>query len=96
MDNVFLTSQLRKYILDLDHTVITKPIAVTKGLVYEEHSIQYCRIKQLCKKHIPSVKVIWKNLTSSEATWETEEEIKVKYPHLFEAILDISDKIHKF
>ena len=78
MHSAFLTSHLRKYISDLDHAIITKAIAVTKGLVYEEHLVQYHKIKQLRKKQITLVKLIWTNHTSLEATWEIEEEMKVK------------------
>ena len=33
------------------------------------------------------VKVLWAKHISSEATWETEEEMRAKYPHLFEVTL---------
>ena len=46
-----------------------------------------CRTKQLCNKQIPLVKILWTNHTSQEATWETEEEIKARYPHLFKVTL---------
>jgi len=36
--------------------------------------------------------VLWSNHTSQEATWETEEEMKVKYPQLFEVILHYMEK----
>ena len=57
--------------------------------MYEERPIQILdrKIKQLHNKQIPLVKVLWTNHTSQEATWETDEEMKAKYPHLFEVIL---------
>jgi len=50
--NVFHISQLRKYIPDPDHTIVTDPIEITEDLVYEEHPIQILdhRIKQLRNK----------------------------------------------
>ena len=37
--NVFHISQLRKYIPDPDHTIVTEPIEITEDLVYEEHPV---------------------------------------------------------
>ncbi|XP_070025082.1 uncharacterized protein [Nicotiana sylvestris] len=39
--------------------------------------------RKLRNKEIASVKVLWRNQQSEEATWEVEEEMKKKYPHLF-------------
>ena len=68
--NVFHVSQLRKYIPDSDHAIVTELIEVTKDLVYEERPVQIldCTIKQLCNKQIPFVKVLWSSHTSSEYT----------------------------
>jgi len=89
MYNVFHISQLRKYIPDPDHTIVYEPIEITEDLVFEERPVQILdyRIKQLHNKQIPLVKVLWANHTFQEATWETEEEIKDKYLHLFHVIL---------
>ena len=86
--NVFHISQLRKYIPDPNHTIVSEPVDIAEDLVYEEHPVQILdrRIKQLRNKQIPLVKVLWTNHTSQEATWETEEAIQAKYPHLFEVI----------
>ena len=84
--NVFHISQLRKYIPDPNHIIDPEPIEIAENLAYEEHSVQILdrRVKKLRKKSIPLVKVLWANLDSSEATWEAEEDMKNKYPHLFE------------
>jgi len=37
---VFYISQIRKYIPDLDHAVVTESIKVSEDLVHEEHPIQ--------------------------------------------------------
>jgi len=98
MHNVFYISQLRKYIPDPDHTIVSEPIETTEDLVYEERPIQILdrRIKQLCNKQIPLIKVLWTNHTSQEATWETEEAITTKYPHLFVVILHVMIKFISF
>jgi len=89
MHKVFHISQLRKYVPDPDHTIVTKSIKITEDLVYEELPVQIldCRIKQLRNKQIPLIKVLRTNHTSQEVTWETEGAMKTKYPHLFEVIL---------
>jgi hypothetical protein len=39
---------------------------------------------ELRKRRIPMVKVLWSNHQSSEeASWELEETMRDKYPHLF-------------
>ena len=86
--NVFHISQLRKYMPDPDHIIVSEPIDIANDLVYEKHLVQILdrRTKQLRNKQIPLVKVLWTNHTSHEATWETEEAMKSAYPHLFEVI----------
>jgi len=81
--NVFYVSQLRKYIPDPSHVI--NPIQVQENLSYEEQPIQILdrREKQLRKKTLPLVKVLWANHESSEATWELEQEMRGKYPHFF-------------
>ena len=72
--NVFYISQLRKYTQDPNHTTVSEPIEITTDLVHQVQPIQIPdrRIKQLCNKQIPLVKVLWSNHTSQEDTWETE------------------------
>ena len=64
--HVFHISQLRKYIQDPDHTIVSKPIEITEDLVYEELPVQILdhMTKQLRKKQIPLVKMLWINHTS--------------------------------
>ncbi|XP_048489752.1 uncharacterized protein LOC125491702 [Beta vulgaris subsp. vulgaris] len=84
--NVFHVSMLRKYIPDPSHVIRHEPLQLRKGLTYEEKPIEIldCREKQLRSKVIPMVKILWANHTSSEATWEVEDQMRTKYPHLFE------------
>ena len=80
--NVFHISQLRKYTADPNNTIVSEPIEITTDLVHEEQPIQILdrSIKQSRNKQITLVKVLWSYHTSQEATWETEEEMKAKYP----------------
>jgi len=42
------------------------------------------QVQTLRNKAISSVKVLWRSQQLEEATWEAEEGMKKKYPHLFE------------
>ncbi|XP_070002938.1 uncharacterized protein [Nicotiana sylvestris] len=42
------------------------------------------KVRKLRNKEIVFVKVLWRNQQVEEATWEAEEEMKKKYPYLFE------------
>ena len=86
MYDVFHISQLRKYVPDPTHAIVYQPLEVeADGLTYEEQPLKIVdrRIKQLCNKVIPLVKVIWTHHGASEVTWETDDQIRHHYPHLF-------------
>ena len=84
--NVFHVSMLRKYIFDSTHILSYDPLEIREDLTYEEQPerILQREKKVLQRKSIAFVKVLWKNHTLREATWECEEEMRVKYPHLFD------------
>jgi len=83
--DVFHVSLLRKYIPNPTHVLETQPIQVNEDLSYEEEPVQILDRKEqvLRTKTIPLVKVLWRNHQVEEATWESEEQMKIKYPHLF-------------
>ena len=70
--NVFHVSMLRKYILDPSHVLNYKPLKIKDNLTYEEVLIQILDRKDhvLRTKTISLVKVLWKNHTVEEASWE--------------------------
>ncbi|KAH0700890.1 hypothetical protein KY284_015105 [Solanum tuberosum] len=41
-------------------------------------------MRKLRHKEVASVKVLWRNQQVEEVTWEVEEAMKLKYPHLFQ------------
>nr|AAV31171.1 Putative polyprotein, identical [Solanum tuberosum] len=43
------------------------------------------QVRRLRTKEVASVKVLWRNQFVEEATWEDEEDMKKRYPHLFES-----------
>ena len=77
---------LRKYIFYPTHVLSYDPLEIQEDLTYEEEPerILQCEEKVLRRKSIAFIKVLWKNHTLREATWEREEEMRVKYPHLFD------------
>lgn len=83
--NVFHVSCLRKYIPDESHILKSQPVELREDLTYEEQPIQIIDRKEkvLRNKIIPLVKVLWRNQRITEATWETEGDIRTRYPYLF-------------
>ncbi|KAL8240336.1 hypothetical protein R6Q59_013691 [Mikania micrantha] len=49
-------------------------------------------IKKLNQSHIPIVKVRWNSRRGPEFTWEREDHVKQKYPHLFNKSSPFNDK----
>ena len=41
-----------------------------------------------------SIKVLWRNQKSEEATWEAKEDMKSKYPHLFSYSFELVMKVY--
>lgn len=85
LHDVFHVSQLRKYVSDPSHIIRTESVQLKSDLTYQSRPVQIVdhSVKTLRSKTIPLVKVIWEGLTSQEATWELEDEIRSKYPFLF-------------
>ncbi|WMV40982.1 hypothetical protein MTR67_034367 [Solanum verrucosum] len=56
-------------------------------LSYGEIPVQILnrQVRKLRTKEVASVKVLWRNQFLEEATWEAEDEMKKRYPHLFES-----------
>ena len=85
------------YLLDPSHVLNYEPLKIKDNLTYEEIPIQILDRKDhvLRTKTITLVKVLWKNHTVEEASWEREDEMKSKYPELFvnEGMYDFEDDI---
>ncbi|RVW41781.1 Transposon Ty3-G Gag-Pol polyprotein [Vitis vinifera] len=80
------SSNLRKYVFDPYHIVELEPIQISEDLTYEEVPIQIVDMmdKVLCHVVVKLVKIQWSNHSIREATWELEEEMREKQPHLFQ------------
>jgi hypothetical protein len=84
--NVFHISMLRRYVSDPSHILSYEPLQVQEDLSYEEMPMEILDRKDqvLRNKTIRLVKVLWRNHSTREASWEHEDEMQSKYPHLFE------------
>ncbi|XP_049368379.1 uncharacterized protein LOC125833273 [Solanum verrucosum] len=83
--NVFHISMLRRYRSDPSHVLPVESIEVNPDFTYNEEPIQIeaREVKKLRNKRIHLVKVLWRNHSGKEATWEREEDMRTQYPHLF-------------
>ncbi|XP_070034374.1 uncharacterized protein [Nicotiana tomentosiformis] len=84
--SVFQVSMLKKFMGDPSLVGPTKIIGVKDSLTYEEIPVAILdrQIRKLRTKEISSMNVLWRNKKAKKATWEAEEDMKSRYPHLFE------------
>ncbi|KAD4586127.1 hypothetical protein E3N88_23728 [Mikania micrantha] len=82
----FHVSHLRKCLAGETSHVFYDEIEVDDKLNYVEEPVAILDRdeKRLRNKVVKMVKVQWKHRKGSEATWETEEEMRICYPQLFE------------
>ncbi|VFQ88279.1 unnamed protein product [Cuscuta campestris] len=83
--DVFHVSMLKRYRSDPSHILTEGIVALDKQLTYEKEPVQILarEVKQLRNKSVPLVKVLWRNHSTEEATWETEESMRMQYLNLF-------------
>ncbi|XP_017970439.1 PREDICTED: uncharacterized protein LOC108660691 [Theobroma cacao] len=91
-DHVFLKVSptkwvMRKYNPDPSNVIRYENIQLQDDLIYEEQPVAILdkQVKKLRSKDVALVKVLWRNHISEKVTWEAEEEMRTKYPHLFDA-----------
>ena len=84
--DVFHVSMLRKYVHDPAHVINHYPLDVREDLSYVKILIEIVdrRDQVLRNKVIPLVRVVWRNHSYEESTWEREDEIRERYPSLLE------------
>ncbi|KAL0558732.1 hypothetical protein IC582_003314 [Cucumis melo] len=84
--DVFHVSMLRKYVPDPSHVVDYEALEIDENLSYVEQPVEVLarEVKTLRNKEIPLVKVLWRNHRVEEATWEREDDMRSRYPELFE------------
>nr|GEU63853.1 hypothetical protein [Tanacetum cinerariifolium] len=83
--DTFQVSNLKKYLADVNLHVPLDEVKVDDKLHFVEEPIGILDrgVKKLKRRWIPIVKVRWNSRRGPEFTWEWEDEMKRKYPHLF-------------
>lgn len=74
---VFHISILRKYLGDPNSIVLLKDVSIKGDLNYKKIPIEilYWQVKNLRKKEVPSIKVLWRNHQVENITWEIEADL---------------------
>ncbi|GKC02852.1 putative reverse transcriptase domain-containing protein [Tanacetum coccineum] len=83
--NTFHVSNLKKCLSDESLVIPMKELQIDDKLNFVEEPVEIIdrEVKRLKQSHIPIVKVRWNSKRGPEFTWEREDEISAKYPHLF-------------
>ncbi|GKC37831.1 hypothetical protein Tco_1050215 [Tanacetum coccineum] len=83
--DTFHVSNLKKCLADPTLQIPLEEIQVDAKLNFVEESVEILKreIKKLNRSKIPIVKVRWNSKRGLEFTWEREDQMKLKYPHLF-------------
>nr|GEU39831.1 putative reverse transcriptase domain-containing protein [Tanacetum cinerariifolium] len=86
--NTFHVSNLKKCLSDESLVIPIKELQLDDKLNFVEEPVEIMNreVKQLRQSLIPIIKVQWNSRRGPEFTWEREDEIRVKYPHLFSNI----------
>ncbi|WMV33544.1 hypothetical protein MTR67_026929 [Solanum verrucosum] len=82
---IFHISMLKKCMDDPSLIVPTESIGIKDNLSYEEIPVEILdrQVHKLRTNEVALVKVLWRNQFVEKATWEIEEDMKKRYPHLF-------------
>ncbi|KAJ0800591.1 putative nucleotidyltransferase, Ribonuclease H [Helianthus annuus] len=91
--NVFHVSNLKKCLSDETLIVPFKELTIDERLQFVEEPVEITDrdVKVLKHKRIPLVRVRWNSQRGPEYTWEREDQIKEKYPQLFETNASTSE-----
>ncbi|GKE71713.1 hypothetical protein Tco_1529785 [Tanacetum coccineum] len=83
--STFHVSNLKKCLAEGDIVVPIDEIQLDDKLHMIEEPVEVVdrEVKRLKQSRIPIVKVRWNSQRGPEFTWEREDQIKKKYPHLF-------------
>ncbi|GJR46794.1 reverse transcriptase domain-containing protein [Tanacetum coccineum] len=86
--NTFHVSNLKKCLSDESLIIPMKELRHHDKLNFVEELVEIMdrEVKQLKQSYIPIVKVRWNSKRGPEFTWEREDQIRAKYPHLFSNI----------
>lgn len=88
---LFCVSLLKKFISDTSSIVPLESVGVKEKLSYEKvtFEIQDCQVQKLTNDEVASIKVLWRNQSIVDATWEGEADMVSCYPPFFTATSDL-------
>ncbi|GJV85105.1 putative reverse transcriptase domain-containing protein [Tanacetum coccineum] len=91
--DTFHVSNLKKCLSNKSLVIPMKELRLDDKLNFIEEPVEIMdrEVKQLKKSSIPIVKVRWNSKRGPKFTWECEDEIRAKYPHLFSNITSKSN-----
>ena len=83
---MFHVSNLKRCLADETLIIPLEEIQIDEQLHFIEEPVEIMEreVKKLKRSLIPIVKVRWNSKRGPEFTWEREDNMKTKYPHLFE------------
>ncbi|GJR48312.1 hypothetical protein Tco_1316415 [Tanacetum coccineum] len=83
--STFHVSNLKRCLVEGDIVVSMDEIQLDDKMHMIEEPVEVVdrEVKRLKQSRIPIVKVCWNSQRGPEFTWEHEDQIKKKYPHLF-------------
>ncbi|KAI3827799.1 hypothetical protein L1987_01883 [Smallanthus sonchifolius] len=81
----FHVSNLKKCLADENLHIPLDDVRIDETMHFVKKPVEIMdrEIKQLKRSRIPIVKVHWDSKHGPEFTWEREDQMKLKYPHLF-------------
>ncbi|GJT15309.1 putative reverse transcriptase domain-containing protein [Tanacetum coccineum] len=91
--STFHVSNLKKCLSDESLVIPMKELRLDDKLNFVEELVEIMdqEVKKLKQSRIPIVKVRWNSKRGLEFTWEREDQIRAKYPHLFSNITSASN-----
>ncbi|GJR45856.1 putative reverse transcriptase domain-containing protein [Tanacetum coccineum] len=86
--DTFYVSNIKKCLSDESLVIPMKELLLDEKLNFVEEPVEIMdrEVKQLKQSRIPIIKLRWNSKRGSEFTWEHEDQIHAKYPHLFSNI----------
>ncbi|GKE15916.1 hypothetical protein Tco_1423493 [Tanacetum coccineum] len=91
--STFYVSNLNKCLSDETLAIPLDKIQIDEKLYFIEETVEImnCEVKCLKQSLIPIVKVCWNYRRGPEFTWEHEDQMQKKYPHLFSNSAPVAD-----
>ncbi|KAI3754401.1 hypothetical protein L1987_54184 [Smallanthus sonchifolius] len=81
----FHMSNLKKCLANENLHIPLDDVRIDETMHFVERPVEIMgrEIKQLKRSRIPIIKIRWESKRGPEFTWEREDQMKLKYPHLF-------------